>query len=327
MDSGAAEAETSGRDRLVADVYAAGRDELSWDELAARMRRSSGARALLLLRGGRVAGSVGLAAAELQRIAALPDPQAAQAMGYCVDSHVGRGASDPVWLVQRFSAPAASNDSLSPVLSHVARVLALHDREVRFAPVQQTLARALADQMPVAVFEIDSELRVRSLNEPARRLSTNDDRVSIRHGVLGFSAEGTHAQLRRCMASGDSHHVTSTAGSDSDGGLALCLRRSESGGWWLLALDPSRPPQPSLAEFRRRYGLSERESRLALEIACGASIPAAALRLGVAEGTLRSQLKSVFRKTETRSQAELVIRLHDDPAWFLEAVPEEVAHD
>jgi len=62
---------------------------------------------------------------------------------------------------------------------------------------------------------------------------------------------------------------------------------------------------PTLA-VRRLYSLSRGEGELLRLLAGGASIAQAAERRGVALNTARTQLKSIFKKTETGSQSELI---------------------
>lgn len=54
------------------------------------------------------------------------------------------------------------------------------------------------------------------------------------------------------------------------------------------------------------FGLTPAESRLAALIAAGKSVRECASRLRLTEGTVRQYLKSIFRKTDTSSQSELV---------------------
>ena len=301
--------------QLVADVYASGRGELAWDALAARMARLSGAEALWILRGDTLVARHGSGDPPK-----MPGPECRS------DSQPSRIGAEPARLVQRFSAPTIATGVLDPLLSHLARVLDLADRDRRLSGLGQTLAHTLVEHVPVAMFEIETDFRVRHANAPAQTLAREGTRLWIRHGVLGFRAEGTRSQLRQRMQEGATQVVRLVDDAD-DAGLALCLHRRDEEAWWLAALDPSHPPKPSLAELQRRYGLSAREGRLALEIACGASLAASAERLGVSQGTVRSQLKAVFRKTSTRSQAELVIRLRDEPAWLLMPDPKEMTVD
>ncbi len=62
----------------------------------------------------------------------------------------------------------------------------------------------------------------------------------------------------------------------------------------------------SASTLEALYGLSRRETEIALLLAKGKSIGQAALILGVGVGTARFYLKSIFSKTGTHRQAELV---------------------
>jgi DNA-binding CsgD family transcriptional regulator len=53
------------------------------------------------------------------------------------------------------------------------------------------------------------------------------------------------------------------------------------------------------------YDLTRREAELALEIASGVSVAHYAKSRSLSKGTVRIQLKSIFRKTDTHSQTEL----------------------
>lgn len=57
------------------------------------------------------------------------------------------------------------------------------------------------------------------------------------------------------------------------------------------------------------FDLTPAESRLVLRLVAGDSLRSAAQALGIGYETARTTLKSVFHKTGTRRQAELVIAL------------------
>ena len=65
---------------------------------------------------------------------------------------------------------------------------------------------------------------------------------------------------------------------------------------------PELPDEP----LRAVFGLTPAEARLAQRIARGDSPEEIAERFGVAPGTVRAQLKSLFQKTHTHRQAQLV---------------------
>jgi len=54
------------------------------------------------------------------------------------------------------------------------------------------------------------------------------------------------------------------------------------------------------------FGLTPAESRLALTLSAGHSVESAAALIGVQPATIRSELKSVFRKTSVNRQQDLV---------------------
>jgi DNA-binding CsgD family transcriptional regulator len=58
-----------------------------------------------------------------------------------------------------------------------------------------------------------------------------------------------------------------------------------------------------------QYGLTPAETKLAILIAEGIDLETAATRLCVSVQTIRSQLKSIFAKTNVSRQAELVALL------------------
>ncbi|HEY9234983.1 MULTISPECIES: helix-turn-helix transcriptional regulator [Phenylobacterium] len=57
--------------------------------------------------------------------------------------------------------------------------------------------------------------------------------------------------------------------------------------------------------LRDRYGLSAKEAQVVLHLTEGGAVSSCAEALGVAESTIRSHLKAIFRKTGANRQAEL----------------------
>jgi DNA-binding CsgD family transcriptional regulator len=58
--------------------------------------------------------------------------------------------------------------------------------------------------------------------------------------------------------------------------------------------------------LKRVFGLTAAETRLALIVGRGLSLETASETLGVSRETVRNQLKSIFAKTSTHRQSELV---------------------
>lgn len=68
-------------------------------------------------------------------------------------------------------------------------------------------------------------------------------------------------------------------------------------------------PDDPIAQLRRAYGLTERETEIALLISKGLGLPEASERLGIGLTTARTHLGRLFDKTGTRSQLALALLL------------------
>jgi DNA-binding CsgD family transcriptional regulator/PAS domain-containing protein len=76
-----------------------------------------------------------------------------------------------------------------------------------------------------------------------------------------------------------------------------------------ILADPERRTYPPEAALCHALNLTEAEARLASRLAAGEAIETASSVLGIAAGTARNQLKSIFAKAGVRRQPELVALL------------------
>jgi len=74
--------------------------------------------------------------------------------------------------------------------------------------------------------------------------------------------------------------------------------------------DPDRADSPTVAALRQAFDLTYREAQVAIAIASGHGLQAAADTMGVGLTTARSQLQQAFSKTGTSHQAELAALVH-----------------
>ena len=77
----------------------------------------------------------------------------------------------------------------------------------------------------------------------------------------------------------------------------------------VILIDLGHPLTPSAKALERMFGLTEAEAKLAIQIAGGGSPGDIAAQKKVGLATIRSQLSSVFAKTQTRGQPELIALL------------------
>jgi DNA-binding CsgD family transcriptional regulator/PAS domain-containing protein len=74
--------------------------------------------------------------------------------------------------------------------------------------------------------------------------------------------------------------------------------------------DPDQADSPTVESLRRAFKLTNREAQMAIAVAHGQGLQAAADMMGVALTTARTQLQQAFAKTGTRHQAELAALVH-----------------
>jgi DNA-binding CsgD family transcriptional regulator len=77
----------------------------------------------------------------------------------------------------------------------------------------------------------------------------------------------------------------------------------------MTVTDLDRPLAPGIADLREIFGLTLREAELASHLASGKDIEHAATELCISKAHARQRLKTVFQKTDTHRQAELVALL------------------
>ena len=81
----------------------------------------------------------------------------------------------------------------------------------------------------------------------------------------------------------------------------------------VLANDPEHAPALDVQMLRDWYGLTPAEARVAVLLASGFSLDEIVERLGIGANTVRTHLKSIFAKTDTRRQGELIRLLLSNP--------------
>jgi DNA-binding CsgD family transcriptional regulator/PAS domain-containing protein len=74
---------------------------------------------------------------------------------------------------------------------------------------------------------------------------------------------------------------------------------------------PGHAPLPAMDAIAALFGLTAAEKRIASQIAAGRSRQEIALSSGVSDGTVKTQLASIFGKTDTRDQRGLEMLLRD----------------
>lgn len=211
----------------------------------------------------------------------------------------------------------------SELLPHFGRVMAVHHR-VRRAEIQADMAVGAFDRVAVGVVLLDVRGAPVMVNREARRIADQKDGFSLLADRLVASGAGQTKELR------DLVHRVSWVGPVGErvGGGALRLGRpSGKPDYHVVVLPLPRRCQPAAGNgavevlfitdteksqgpvdylFGDLYGLTEAEVRLVSQLLLGGGLTGAAEQLGLSRNTVHSQLASVFQKTGTRRQSELL---------------------
>ena len=172
-------------------------------------------------------------------------------------------------------------------------------------------AGAVLDQLDVGIISLSSELEVLGLNRMAGKLVDHLD---------GFSGEGANlsranTSLGKILQAFAQDLARNTQAEACKLGEEICpvfMRRTKPGEASriiLMLLNPESGVALNSDLVSAFYGLTARETRLAIAIADGMKLEDFCEHYHVTQNTVKSQLKSVFAKVDVHSQAELVSRL------------------
>ncbi|UFN50113.1 response regulator [Roseomonas sp. OT10] len=185
------------------------------------------------------------------------------------------------------AAPPPGSEAAARALNHVALGVLLLDAEGEVTFANRT-ATAILEQKDGLTL---SNRRLRGANaEQNKALRELVDAVHRRQG----SPENAALSLPRPSGARPLAILACALGTAPEAGVALFVSDAER--------RPRMPPEVAA----RLYGLTPAEVRLALALAEGQRLDEIAAESGLSRNTLASTLRSIFRKTETDRQADLV---------------------
>lgn len=218
----------------------------------------------------------------------------------------------------------AEKRSLQDVLPHLSRAAELHRI---FTSLNERFGAVLAvlDKLLVGLVILDDKGRVVVANESARRTCDNTRNLKLTTDrMLHTTDEDNDRLLQRFIASTG---ATSIGAGKSAGGRMEIARRSgrlplllevmpirDDGlpdgdnvrGSAVFIIDPDQSEVLSTEGLSRIFGLTLAEQQVAASVVNGFTIDRVAEERGTASGTVRGQIKSIFSKTGTNSQSDLV---------------------
>lgn len=220
---------------------------------------------------------------------------------------------------------------LRVLMPHLQRAFQLHTRIQGLERKADAAADSL-DRLPQAVILLDARRQILMANRPATLLLGSIKTLQMTRNGLVAMIPGENKNLQALI---DGALQTAKCGGFHSGG-AMTISRSfsqrplqvlvtplrtravhigrEIPTVAIFISDPNQRPIPETILLHQVYGLTRAESRLAQTLMSGATVKEASNELGVMPSTLRSQLKSIFAKTNTNRQSDLIRLLLSTPA-------------
>lgn len=209
------------------------------------------------------------------------------------------------------------------LMPHLSQALRFHQRWRELELAEQAAVRALEDSATGFVF-LDGRGTVLRTNPRAERILSTGDGLTTRdgrlHALLSADDRALQAAIGRTAATAIGSGLlpgTTVSAGRGPGRLpyvVALLPVSADGtifsrhGAAVVALisDPTWSPTVSSLRLQRTFGWTPAEAAVASALLEGARVREIAERRGVGTETVRTQLKSVFRKAGVSSQSELV---------------------
>jgi DNA-binding CsgD family transcriptional regulator len=207
------------------------------------------------------------------------------------------------------------------LLPHFQRAMQLNAK-LELLGLQSAVSAEILRRLDRGAFLVDASARVLFLNREAESSMRAAGGLRVVNGMLRARSASDTARLQVLIAG-----CAGRGSGGEPGGLLLvardpnrapitvsvlpfCRKEPMFLGQQPVAIvftsDPDRTLEPTAARVKLRYGLTPAETAFAAEIVKGDGIQACADRLGISRSTARTHLLHIFRKTDTRRQAELV---------------------
>ena len=212
---------------------------------------------------------------------------------------------------------------LQRLVPHAANALRVN-RQVSVSQIHQRQAEEALNQLNTGVLLLVRDGRIVFANRTAQDLLRRGDGLRSRDGRLAATNHLDNAKLAGVVAQAGGQPAPRSGVQalpiNRDAGRrplqvwtvplphkpsGFLLRTSQSD-LMVVVIDPELNTAPPIAALKALYGMTEAEARLTFGLLQGARLEDYAERAGISMNTARTHLKSIFAKTETTRQAELV---------------------
>jgi len=213
--------------------------------------------------------------------------------------------------------------------AHFKRAVKIQHKVSRLEAITHAFTDIL-NRLPIGVMLVRSDASVIANNQMASDLLAATGHLRVEHGALmANSAANTrtlHAMIQESLSTEHNEPMNMSLGLDGEltsvwVAASASIHVSLQAGETLAAVfihSPKYQRQIPLAAFAEKYQLSRAETRLAKTMLNGChTLNDAADHLGVSKHTVRAQMKTIFSKTNTGSQVELMKKMLTGPSAFI----------
>lgn len=211
---------------------------------------------------------------------------------------------------------------LRMIARHLRRSLDVQDRLLAEHFTTTAVLQGL-DQNRFGAVLLDDAARIIEVSDTAARLLTRADALEVSTATGSWLSESLRCRLRALMADrpegGHLNGSNLTVASPENGTtlslvLSPALQYASSwfgrhARWLLIVFDADRPDEASAESIRSEFGLTQAEARVAHLLAQGLVPKQIAAHCGTSPETVRTQIKSVYRKLDVHSRTALLSRV------------------
>jgi DNA-binding CsgD family transcriptional regulator len=217
-------------------------------------------------------------------------------------------------------------ERFSQLVPHFGRAMAIHHR-VNLSEKRAELATGAFDRVSVVAVSLKKKGDPILANREAVRIALRQDGFVFGNRCLAAENPADSKRLRELIRRVGESAFSSEPSKTVAGGATRIRRPSGQSDYHVVVMplpqrcqpcegrgavgvlfitDPDKMKNPIDFLFGDLYGLTEAEVRLVSELMDGRGLTAAAESLGLSRNTVHSQLASIFQKTGTRRQGELL---------------------
>lgn len=217
------------------------------------------------------------------------------------------------------------------LMRHFARAIKIAKRLVD-VDEQHNAVLSLLDRMPISLVLVDAKLQVIETNRLADEMLSSEGGLQITENILNLG-DGNNERLLKAVEVMAKHDPAITRGQslsitneDTQKNIMLFLapiRQHSSQQRASVAIFISQRKSLPLSlskEFSNQYGLTNKELEVAEQLVRGLSVKDISNKSAVTQHTIRTQVKSVLKKTATSRQAELVSLVYNGMSDFTGSV-------